>query len=331
MAHTIDKSRLFFYLRLAFGISLLIILVRIVDFRHLILTLLSVKPHLMAMGLLTMMLNFLLKTYKWASILWIQKPHIPLIPLLRFNFISVFLGNFLPTSMSPDIVRIYYISKHIADPRGAISSIVVDRIIGSFSIAIVTILGFLALQQINLFPIRSLVSYGIFAFLLLSVATPLALQNSAFLAGTVKLLDRCTGRKLSKKVQEMHEHLLLYQHQRAAMAKALCISFLNLFMAVLEFYIIAKGFSTEIALSYFFLFIPLAIFLTMLPISLGGIGVLEAAMVFFFSKVGMPAEICLSIALVHRALQIVSTLPGGAIYLLEGFSTKKLSREEMVL
>jgi uncharacterized protein (TIRG00374 family) len=296
-----------------------------VDFHHMGLTLASVQPHLVVAGLLAMLLNYCLKTYRWASILWVQRPDISLGQLARFNFVSIFLGNFLPTSISSDIVRIYYVSQRTADPRAAISSIFADRIIGTFSVAIATIVAFLVLNATGLFPIGSVVSYGVVALLLLSLGVPLVLQRAAVIDGIRLLLDRFTGRKLFEDVKDMSEHLLLYRNRPAVIAKALAVAFLNLFIAVLEFYLVAKGFSAQISIGYFFLFIPLVIFLSMLPVSIGGIGLVEAGLVFFFSKVGMPIETCIGTALLYRALQLTCLLPGAAIYLFDGFSVRELS------
>jgi len=123
----------------------------------------------------------------------------------------------------------------------------------------------------------------------------------------------------------MYEDVLLYQKEYRLMLKVLTISFLNLLIAVFEFYLIARAFSAEPSIGFYLIFVPLAIFLAMLPVSLGGVGILEVAMVFFFSKVGMSAEMCLGIVLVRRALLFLFALPGGMFYILEGFPAKKLS------
>jgi glycosyltransferase 2 family protein len=324
---TFGKSGMFFYLRLGIAVLLLVILVSLVDLHQMGLTLASVKPHIIAAGLLCMLLNYCLKTYRWAFILWIRRPDIPFAQLARFNFVSIFLGNFLPTSISADIVRVYYVSRHTTDPRAAVSSIFADRIIGTFALAIVTIVAFLVLKETGLFPIGSVVSYGIVGFLLLMLALPLTLRNTAVLHGIRWLLDRLVGRKLFESVQDMAEHLRLYGNQGAVMTKVLALSFLNLVIAVLEFYLIAKAFSAQVPIGYFFLFIPLVIFLATLPVSVGGMGLVEAGLVFFFSKVGMPVEMCLGAALVYRALQMTCMLPGAAIYLFNGFSVKQLSAQ----
>ena len=175
------KSAAFFYLRLAFGALLLLFLFRLVEFDRLALTLSTVKPQLVAAAFSAMLLNYCVKTYRWASILQFQRPDLSLVQVARFNFVSVFLGNFLPTNLSSDIVRIYYISRQTAAPGVAISSIFADRIIGNFAVALATVAAFLALRQSGIFEIGSVLSYGIVAFLLLSIAVPLMLQHPLFM------------------------------------------------------------------------------------------------------------------------------------------------------
>jgi uncharacterized protein (TIRG00374 family) len=321
----LNKSKVWFSLRLLLGVVLLIILSRLVDLDQMTLILASAQTQFIAAGFLVIMLNFFLKTYRWATILWIQEPGISFGQVVRFNFISMFLANFLPGGISSDVVRFYQVSKYTSQMKSAISSILVDRIIGIFSTAVVTVLAFIALQQTNLVEMGSLLSYGIFGFLLLSVGAPVALQNSNFIAGMRRLLSRFSGVKLLKRALDIYEAFLSYQSNSWLMLKALSISFLNLVIAAFEFYAVALAFSSHISIGYYLIFVPLAIFLATLPISWGGIGVLEASMVFFFSTVGMPAELCLSIVVVRRVLFLLSTIPGGMLYVIEGFPARKLS------
>jgi glycosyltransferase 2 family protein len=315
----------FFYLRLAFGALLLVFLFRLVDFDRLATTLSSVKLHFIFASFLAMLLNYGVKTYRWALILRIPRPDLSFGDVARFNFVSIFLGNFLPTNLSSDFVRIYYISRQTADPGAAISSIFADRIIGNFAVAITTVAAFLTLRQTGIFDIGSLLSYSIVLFLLLSIAVPLMLQHPAVINLIRKLLNRFIGQKLFTMLQEMSRHLVLYRNQMALVAQVLGLAFLNVIIVVFEFYFIAQGFSAQISIEYFFLFIPLLVYLSMLPVSVGGIGLLEAGLVLFFSRIGMPLETCLSTALSFRILQLGCALPGAMIYLFGDFSSRELS------
>jgi len=319
-----QRSKLLFCLRLAFGVILLLVFLKIVDIDRVKLVLASARLHLIGVAIAGMIMNCFLMTYRWACLLWIQKPNIPFSQLLRFYFISGFLGGFLPTSMSSDFLRIYYTSRRTSDPKGVLSSVVVDRIIGSFSAAIIALMGFIVLQLTDPVQIGSVIPFEVLAFLFLCIGVPLALQNAAVVGTTTELLRRFAGRKWHKKVLNICDSFLLYQNHGALMMKVLLISFLSHTLAILVFYIIAKGFSAEISIMYFFLFIPLAGFVTMLPVSVGGIGIFEGAIVFLFSRAGMSPEMCLSISLVNRALLLIATLPGGVMYLLTGLSRKEL-------
>jgi glycosyltransferase 2 family protein len=323
MQKTLGKSGLFLFLRLGIALFLLLILVRMVDFHEMALTLGSVQAHLLPAALTAMLFNYCLKTYRWALILWVQRPDISLAQIARFNFVAIFLGNFLPTNLSADLVRIYYISR-TADSRAALSSILADRIVGNFAVAIATVFAFLILRETGLFQIGSILSFGIVACLILSMAAPWLLQHTFVISGMAKIANRFSEKALFRSLQHMSDQLLLYRKRPGVIAIVLTLAVLNIFVVVFEFYFIARSFSTPISISYFFLFIPLLIYLTMLPLSVGGIGLMEGGFVFFFSKVGMPVATCLSIALVFRALQLACALPGAMVYLLRGMSSAEV-------
>jgi uncharacterized membrane protein YbhN (UPF0104 family) len=69
---------------------------------------------------------------------------------------------------------------------------------------------------------------------------------------------------------------------------------------------------------------PVAFFLSMVPVSVGGFGLLETALVLFFTRVGLSLEICIAIVLVHKSLFLLTILPGGYFYVVEGFPSKRI-------
>lgn len=76
-------------------------------------------------------------------------------------------------------------------------------------------------------------------------------------------------------------------------------------------YTLSMALSLQVGVVYFFVFVPLITVFTMLPISLGGIGVQEGAFAYFFSLVGMSLAGALALSLLLRVLSIVASLPGG--------------------
>ena len=60
------------------------------------------------------------------------------------------------------------------------------------------------------------------------------------------------------------------------------------------------------------------------PVTVGGMGVLEGSIVYLFSSVGMPVETCVSMVVCQRVMRMAAFLPGGAIYALDGMSPARL-------
>ena len=57
--------------------------------------------------------------------------------------------------------------------------------------------------------------------------------------------------------------------------------------------------------------------LTMVPISIGGIGVRESGYIIFFGIIGLEKEAAVAISLTGFALTVLLSLIGGAVYLLD--------------
>lgn len=324
MATVISKSRLLFALRLVFAATLLFLIFRLVDLQSLSGALASVRPEPILGSLFLMLANYCFKTYRWALLLWIRRPDIPFIQLARFNFVSIFLGSLLPSSLSADVVRIYYVSRYASDPRPAISSLIVDRMIGTFALALVTLVAFLTLLYSHLIPVGLAWSYSIVVALVVMLLIPLTLSNTTFLRAIVRVFEFCTGKELHTLVQDIFDHFRSYTGSVLVLTKVLSLAVLNLVIAALEFYLIAKGLGAQVSLTYFLLFVPLVIFLATLPVSIGGLGLVEGGLLFFFSRVGLALEVCLATALLYRTLQLACMIPGAVLYLLNGFAVRTL-------
>src|SRR6185295_508647 len=60
--------------------------------------------------------------------------------------------------------------------------------------------------------------------------------------------------------------------------------------------------------------VPLSLVVQMLPLSLNGFGVREAAFSLYFSRIGLPIESGVLLSLVGAALMMLFSLSGAAVY-----------------
>jgi len=54
--------------------------------------------------------------------------------------------------------------------------------------------------------------------------------------------------------------------------------------------------------------------ISMIPISLNGMGLREYGFVSLFGAIGLPAASCMALGLLSSAVLILSSLPGGVLY-----------------
>ncbi|MBM3255830.1 MAG: hypothetical protein FJZ08_05970 [Candidatus Omnitrophica bacterium] len=81
-------------------------------------------------------------------------------------------------------------------------------------------------------------------------------------------------------------------------------------------YITALSLGVNINPIYFFIFIPVVGAITLLPISIGGLGVRENITVLFFASVGVSHNLALAISLLNSFFILIFGLIGGLAYVL---------------
>jgi hypothetical protein len=109
----------------------------------------------------------------------------------------------------------------------------------------------------------------------------------------------------------------LYASHLDLVVRAIVLSLLcQLLSIILVAYCLSLAIQASIPFIYFVLFIPIINLMTMLPISLNGLGVREGAYVLFFTLVGQPASLAVSISLLTYVLVLGISLVGGVLFLL---------------
>ncbi len=81
---------------------------------------------LIALDLVTLVVT----TWRWQLLLKTQKIYISFKRALKLVFIGHFFNVVIPGSVSGDVVKAYYISRHQKNKMGAAMSVVMDRFIG---------------------------------------------------------------------------------------------------------------------------------------------------------------------------------------------------------
>ncbi len=263
-----------------------------------------------------------LSIIRWNALLVIQGVHLKPLTLIRLFLIGTFFNNFTLGVTGGDVIKAYYVSHETKDKKAeAVTTIFLDRIIGMmalFSIALIALLfmennEFMAkIQQMILV---LFVGAFLFCFLLFNKSL---LKKIPYVEPLAKKLP------FYHTLRKIYNSFHLYHHHKKTLAFTYLLSVLLQVCMMLVIFLL--GFALDIThadLIHYFLFFPIIATLSALPISLGGLGVGEAAFVYFFGLVGVPSGKAFALGLCTRFVWIAWGLIGGLIYMLPSNTIKK--------
>jgi uncharacterized membrane protein YbhN (UPF0104 family) len=114
----------------------------------------------------------------------------------------------------------------------------------------------------------------------------------------------------------MVDSLHVFTAHKMILGQCFILSIICQTVAILAAYSLALAINLKLAPVYFFMALPMIWIITMVPVSINGLGVREGAFVFFF-KVGVSESGALLLSFLNFSQVIVLGLIGGTIYLLD--------------
>lgn len=225
----------------------------------------------------------------------------------RGYFLGVFFNNFLPTGLGGDIVRI----AHLRDPATSltplIASTISDRVIG---LVAVFATGLCALSLLDQITLGNQSRATLFAAALIAVLSLWLFVTEWF----GSRIDRCAAytrhtrfrRGFIEILQSLHG---LHRHRRLLFG-ALVISFAMQSLVVLTYYVLARALDLQQPLGLYFAVIPVVFVAAVLPVSIGGLGVREGALVNLLIFFGAGANQAVGLSVAYLGVLWVASLPG---------------------
>ena len=247
-----------------------------------------------AAGLL--MLSRLFTVARWHTLLRAGGVDISIKQTTSITFTGLFASNFLPTTIGGDIVRIGGLIQLGYSRAVSTASIVVDRLIGMFGMAMLLPFGVLSLGQ----------WYS---------------ETPTLLSG---VLPFAKGRKwITHIIKRLFESLRLWLKKPLSLLFALLFTWGHMICLFSSLKLIASGLGESVTFWDLAIIWSLAYFVTLLPISINGYGMQELSLTYLLSNIGgATLANSLVIAILIRVLFIIASLPG-AIFLPTLLTTMK--------
>lgn len=220
----------------------------------------------------------------------------------RSYFKAMFFNQGLPTSIGGDVLRVLDVAGHGFRKRDSLYGVMLDRIAGLAALMLLNLIAYVF--NPNLLPVEIyyltllLVAVGLLGFLIITYAKRQPWLDAYPNLAIIKALSNRLNQAFSA-----HRILLL--------ASSLLIPLL----AMMGFFMTGWALGLRYDLMTYFVIVPPAILLTVIPVSLAGWGIREGALVALFSFIGADKATVLTMSILYGLTLIFVSLPGFLIYL----------------
>ncbi len=301
------------FLRIGISIILLTFLFRQVDTKSLFEMIRHSHKLYLLLSFLIMSGMYIFCIFRWHMLLKGAGIDLALKRVLISSAGGAFFSLFLPSTIGGDLMRSIDLAAHTKKTKEVVATVLLDRLSGYVALVIVAILaigfGWRFIQD----------SSVIFAVVILALALLAILAvffNKFIYAKINKFFGSSSAGKIRETIKGLHQEIHVFRHKKWLIVNNLLLSFIVQLIAPTCAYLIALAIGIKISFMYFLVFLPIIGAITMLPISIGGLGVRDAAMIYFFAKAGVAKDAAFAMSLINFGMVIIYGALGGLIYVL---------------
>lgn len=266
---------------------------------------------LFALAVALEQLGVALSAKKWQLLLTAKRERVPFLQAWKYYYIGTFFNVFLPTSVGGDAVKAHVFSKQLQRREESYASVIMDRLTGLVAVVAIGSGALLAGWHLIDATARLLA--------LPILVLPLALLVILFFTDWIdRLLQLRFLHRFSRArcfIHEVYTALRAYASRPRALLPVMAISLCYHLLLVLVNVTLSRALGLDMAVSYFFVFIPVAEILVFLPVTVQGFGVREGTYVTLFSSVGVGSAAAFSLGFSDQLVKLVGNLVGGLVYL----------------
>jgi glycosyltransferase 2 family protein len=287
-------------LRVAVSAALIAWILRTTDLREVWATFRTADVRYILIAICLIPLGYLSSVMRWRLLLRAQGGDASLPFLFRSLMTGIFFNNLLPSTIGGDAIRAWDTARSGVGKATALTIIMVDRFVGLLALLLFAALGLLGAGRLTeRVPDLALWVLGVGVVMVVVAAV-------LFLPG---LRPRGEG-----KLAQVTSALFAFRGHGRALAGAFFWSLCLQTLVVVNAWVIARALHVQLGLAPFFLIVPLAVFLMMIPVSINGIGVRENLFVFFLAAFGVAEATGLAFAWLEYGLLLLQALAGGLVY-----------------
>ena len=260
-------------------------------------------------ALLASSLALLTSTLKWDGLLRTLGIIAPRWSLLKLYTIGFFVSSFLPGVVGGDVVRCYM----AAGPGRRLqvaATILLERLTGVVTLVLMCLF-VVAWDAQRLATAPTLTLIATMSLLLLG---GLALSlNRRLATGLAFRTRRTVVSRIIRPLYKLHRTLRSFPRGPLLFAAAYSLAFY--LAGGLVLFLVSRAFGVDVTLFEATAVRVLICLLTLIPISLGGLGLTQAGDIYLFGLMGVGAETALGISLMRQLIRYAYVLIGGVLFI----------------
>lgn len=305
-------------MRVTVGIVVIAILLARADLGQVRASLGAAEPALILAALAVLLAGLVVGALRWRAYLGALDLDLPVPTAVRMHLAGVFFNAFLPTGIGGDAYKAVRLSRGSSRAPGhptlgpAIGSVVLDRFAGAVALGIVGVI----------FATAALASGGAGRVPATALAVSVVLLGGAGVVlwrGERLLWRRVVpeaglGARLRSAVRTIHDAA----RDPRAVPRAYLLGIVFHACVLVEHVLIARALGIHVSLTALACIVVVASLMTMIPVTINGLGFREGAYVWGLGAFGIAGELALAFGLVILAVVLLSSAVGGLVYMTLG-------------
>jgi len=273
----------------------------------------SADKFLLLLALSLSFLTIYLRALRWQVLLKSKQINAPISFLIKSILVGIFFDNLMPSIIGGDVVRTFDSWRFGKSKADAIAVIIVDRMLGILALIMFS-LGALIYYSRTTTDLTALYKWVILAAGVVILVLWIIFMAPKKVTGLIDKIRFPFSEKIQKAFDKMVNAFLSFSGYKKTLTRAFILSVILQASVIATFFIIGKALNIHAPFHSYFLIIPLAFFVMMVPVSINAIGIRENIFVFLFSVFYVSKPEAIAFAWISFGFIIFRGLIGAIVY-----------------
>jgi uncharacterized protein (TIRG00374 family) len=257
--------------------------------------------------------GIVLAALRWQRVLsTLELPH-RISKLLSTYLASLFISNFLPTTIGGDVLRVSRISSENGEAPRTFASVVLERLTGWVVLPLITLAALLINPDLLNLPGGDAASR---LAIIVSVATLVLLAGVLYAAGHPRLGGRLASNAGWRRFTgAIHLGIDKFRRHPGRIAEVLIAGVGYQLAVVAAVFLAAHALGLHVGWTAFMAFVPVVAIVQVLPFpTVGGLGLREGALVIFLAPLGVRHSDAIALGLMVYGINLTVSLLGAPAF-----------------